>query len=155
MQKLFLFYMVCFIIFTSCNSAEKNTNQPKVVKANTVDLKGDYCFIKTFNRDTTKVKIHVLSKDDIQGEMTIKPWEKDAAVGTIIGKLNAANEMEFLYNYMIEGSKQSETKIMKIENEKLLIKSGELIDEKNNGNLRYKDILKAVYSDTLNKISCE
>lgn len=85
----------------------------------------------------------------------MRPWEKDGAIGTLTGKINANNEMELLYDYMIEGSKQTETKIMKIENGTLLIKHGELTDPKNDGNLIYKDASKTQYNETLEPVECK
>ena len=55
----------------------------------------------------------------------------------------------------IEGSRQSETKIMKIEGGKLSIKQGELINPKNNGNTVFKDASKAVYKTVLMKTNCK
>ena len=62
--------------------------------------------------------------------------------------------MELVYDYTIEGSRQTETKIMKIEGDKLLIKQGELIDPKNDGHLVFKDVSKAVYKTVLTKTKC-
>jgi hypothetical protein len=50
---------------------------------------------------------------------------------------------------MIEGAHQTEEKIMKIEDGKLLIKHGELLDPKYDGHLVYKEKTSAVYSETL------
>ena len=110
--------------------------------------------MKAENKDSTTVRVRFLSNDDIRGEMIWSPWQKDGAVGTLTGKLNANNEMELLYNYTIEGSRQSETKVMKIEGDKLLIKQGELIDPKFDGNMIFKDVSKATYKTVLSKINC-
>lgn len=116
---------------------------------------GDYCFIKATNEDTTVIRLRFLSADDIRGEMTWLPNQGDGAYGTLTGKLISANEMELRYSYTIEGSAQSEVKIMKIEEEQLMVKIGELTDPKNDGNLVYKDVHQATYSDLFNKINCE
>ena len=87
--------------------------------------------------------------------MAWQPYQKDGAVGTLTGAKNANGEFELLYDYMIEGSKQTETKVMKIENGQLLIKTGELEDPKNDGNLRYKDVSKATYTETLPTVACQ
>jgi hypothetical protein len=121
----------------------------------TLQIPGDYCFFKAENRDSTTVKLRFLSKDDIRGEMIWSPWEKDGAVGTLIGKMNAANELELMYSYTIEGSQQTETKIMKIEQGKLFIKEGELMDPKNDGNLVFKDASKATYKEILDAAKCD
>ena len=56
---------------------------------------------------------------------------------------------------MIEGNQQTETKVMKIEGDSLHIKHGELLDVNNDGNLVYKDINAATYTETLDKIPCK
>ena len=116
--------------------------------------KGDYCFLKAENKDTTSVRFRVLSEDDIRGEMTWSPWQKDGAVGKLTGKLNAENELELMYDYVIEGNRQTETKIMKVAKDKLYIKRGELVDPKNDGNMVFKDAKTASYKDVLDKTSC-
>lgn len=115
---------------------------------------GTFCFLKAENRDTTLVSLTV-NGANVSGEMVWRPYEKDGAVGTLTGAKNANGEFELLYNYMIEGSKQTETKVMKIENGQLLIKTGELEDPNNDGNLRYKDVSKATYAETLPTVSCQ
>ena len=177
MKKTVLLFLAAFFILLACkNNNEKNTdNNPKpsmdsVEKRGIIDvsvvnddsfepekkepLSGDYCFLKVEKKDSTIVKLRVLSEDDIRGEMVWHPWEKDGAAGSLTGKMNDKGEMELLYDYMIEGMRQTETKIMKIENGKLMIKIGELKDPKNNGHLTYKDAGKAKYTETLNPVNC-
>ncbi len=112
------------------------------------------CFLSALNRDTTTVTL-VFDGDKVTGEMNWLPWEKDGATGTLKGTKNADGELELMYNYVIEGSEQSETKVMKIENGDLMIKVGELVDPKNNGNLKFKDVKKAKYKETLKRVSCK
>ncbi len=154
---------ICLMLFIfSCNN-ENSGNTAKTETTQTTETKpvteaplnGDYCFMHAENNDTTTVRLRILSDDDIRGEMIWNPWQKDGAVGTLTGKLISKNEMELKYEYVIEGNKQTETQIMKIEGDKLHIKSGELIDPKNDGNLVFKDASKAEYKDVLKKTSCE
>lgn len=162
MKKIILkFSLLCFLTFIfSCKNRNKTVENKTEIKSTEtklvtkIQLKGNYCFLKAENKDTTIVRLQIISNDDIKGEMIWKPWQKDGAIGTLTGKLNSDNEMELMYDYIIEGSKQTETKIMKIENEKLLIKKGELIDPKYNGNLIFKNASKATYKEILNKSNC-
>ena len=168
MQKATYYTLAIFVIlFTlSCGNSSNNNSAAKQETTTPAPVqepkpmaeeqfKGDYCFLKAENKDTTTVSVRFLSNDDIRGEMIWQPWQKDGAVGSLTGKLNANREMELIYSYTIEGSRQSETKIMKIEGDKLSIKQGELIDPKKNGNLVFKDASKAVYKTVLTKISCK
>ncbi len=114
---------------------------------------GTYCFSKLFNRDVTDIQLTILGST-ITGVMNWLPYEKDSARGTLKGTKNAAGEFDLMYDYMIEGSQQTEIKVMKIENEKLLIKVGEL-DPNHDGHLIYKDVSQAKYSETLGKVACK
>ena len=44
---------------------------------------------------------------------------------------------------------------MKIESDKLLIKVGELLDQKDDRSLVYKDVSQAKYSEILEKVACK
>ena len=114
---------------------------------------GSYCFNKKFNQDNTDVKL-VFTGDAITGVMNWVPHQKDSARGTLKGTKNPLGEFELMYDYMIEGNQQTETKRMKMEDGKLLIKIGALLDPNNNGNLVYKDVNQAKYSEMLEPVDC-
>ncbi len=63
----------------------------------------------------------VIVGNNITGLMNWVPYQKDSARGTLEGTKNAAGEFDLMYQYMIEGNQQTETKIMKVENETLWI----------------------------------
>ena len=115
---------------------------------------GSYCFNKQFNQDITEVKL-VFAGDTVTGVMNRVPYQKDSARGKLKGTKNQLGELDLMYDYMIEGNQQTETKRMKIENGKLLIKTGELLDPNNNGNLIYKDVNQAKYSEVLESVQCD
>jgi hypothetical protein len=119
------------------------------------DIKdGTYCFSKLFNQDVTDIQLTILGRS-VTGKMDWIPYEKDSARGTLQGFKNAAGELDLVYDYMIEGSQQTETKIMKIENGKLLVKVGELLDPKYDGNLVYKDVNQAQFTEVLEPVQCQ
>jgi len=94
----------------------------------------------------------VIKGDEVTGKMDWLPWEKDGARGTLKGK-KSGNEIKVDYDYMIEGSNQSEEKVFVLEGDKLLEKTGELEDK--NGKLVMKDPTKATVTQTLNKVVCQ
>ena len=112
------------------------------------------CFLRAINKDSTTVSL-IINGTEVSGEMIWNPYQKDGATGTLTGTKAENGEMNLMYNYMIEGNKQSETKIMKIENGTLMIKKGELLDPKNDGNMVYKDASKAKFTETLTKTTCK
>ena len=126
---------------------------PNSVTSNNIK-DGTYCFSRLLNRDVTDVQLTTVG-DVITGNMNWLPYEKDSAKGTLKGTKNTAGEFDLMYDYMIEGSQQTETKIMKIEGDKLLIKVGELLDQKDDGSLVYKDVSQAKYSEILEKVACK
>lgn len=144
-------------------AADHNTNKPAdngqetaasvVQPNNNTPEGGKYCFLSATNKDTTKISLLIVG-DKVSGTMDWQPWEKDGARGTLSGTKQANGELDLVYDYMIEGSRQTETKIMKIEGNSLLVKHGSLIDPKNDGNLHYDDPTKAVFSETLSKTDC-
>ena len=154
----------CLFLLTACgktDAPEANVHQPPSLSVAITDSgasnnikDGTYCFSKLFNQDITDVQLTILG-NAVTGKMDWIPYEKDSARGTLRGFKNATGELDLTYDYMIEGSQQTETKIMKIEDGKLLVKVGELLDPKNDGNLVYKEVSQAKYSEVLEATSCK
>ncbi len=162
--KAISFVALMVVTLVSCNKTkqEDTTTQGTettidVAKAGVVDvvaIDGKFCFLSATNRDTTKVSLNIVG-NNVTGTMVWNPYQKDGAVGTLSGTKNANGEMDLVYNYTIEGSQQTETKVMKIQNDELFIKKGQLIDPKNDGNLMYKDVAKAMFSEKMTKSKCD
>ncbi len=152
MKKIILNVLAIIAILSSCQNAkqEKTTTETPSIS----ELEGKQCFMSALNKDTTRVSIQI-DGDKITGDMDWIPYEKDKRVGTLVGVKNANGELELTYNFMQEGMSQTETKIMKIENDVLFIKHGELEDPKNDGNMKYKDASKATFSEKIPKTNCE
>lgn len=164
MHKFYVF-LACFLLLSACNKqpAVQNTGEftPSQATENLTESKpvnkladGTFCFKKSLNQDVTNVRL-IISGGHVDGFMNWIPYQKDSARGTLKGTQNQTGEFDLMYDYMIEGKQQSETKIMKIENERLWYKRGELIDPKNAGQLVYKDVSQAKYEDNLEKADCK
>ena len=137
------------------NSVAKSTDSISEIKNEvSKEVEENFCFLQVFKQDTTRVNL-TINGTDVKGTMDILPYQKDSARGTLQGTKNENGELEVLYSYMIEGNNQTETKILKVENDKLLIKKGELLDLKNDGNLTYKDVSKAKFSEEIPKTECK
>jgi hypothetical protein len=153
MQKTTIQILATITIFlASCQNKkqEKTTTETPSIS----ELEGKKCFMSAINKDTTRVSIQI-DGDRITGDMVWLPYQKDKRVGTLMGTKNANGELELTYNFMQEGMSQTEIKIMKIENDILLIKHGDLEDPKNDGNMKYKDASKATFSEKIPKAECE
>lgn len=161
--KTILILLVATTTLISCkkevqiddNSVTKSTDSISEIKNEvSKEVEENYCFLQVFKKDTTRVNL-TINGTDVKGTMDILPYQKDSARGTLQGTKNENGELEVLYSYMIEGNNQTETKILKVENDKLLIKKGELLDLKNDGNLTYKDVSKAKFSEEIPKTECK
>ncbi len=153
--------VICMSVvgFAACNNqpaatAEANKPAEAAKPADAAKADSKMCFMKAEKKDTTTVSL-TIDGDEVTGEMVWNPYQKDGATGKLSGKKNAVGELELVYDYMIEGSNQSETKVMKIENDELLIKKGELVDAKNDGHMTFKDVTKAKFSEKLSKTACK
>lgn len=154
---IFLAIVSLSIAFLSCQNQTKKdggSDNQSEVKDTTVVNNGPFCFLYAENRDTTYVSL-MIDGTKVSGEMTWQPYEKDGARGTLNGTKLDSGELELMYTYMIEGNNQTETKVMKIDGDRLLIKVGELLDPKNDGNLVYKDVNQASYTEILQKVACK
>lgn len=157
MKKIAL-YCSFILALSACSSKndDTQTTDSTTIGADTVATATQpaaeiLCFEEKVGKDLTTVKL-TIDGDDVTGSMEWLPWEKDQARGTLKGKKNG-NEIIADYDYMIEGSNQSEEKIFIIDGDKLLVKSGELEDK--NGKLVLKDPAKATIGQTLSKVVCQ
>lgn len=155
------FVAITSLLFVAC----KNSTEEKMINDSSeiADTKstngstttdGTFCFMSAVNKDTTTVQF-VIEGDKVSGNMRWNPYQKDGAKGTLSGSKKSNDELELVYDYMIEGNHQTETKIMKIEKGELWIKKGELEDPKNDGHLRYKDVSKAIFTEKLSAVDCQ
>lgn len=160
-KKIILASIIIFTVIEGIILYEIKTSSYELVETSYTSIRAlsttentEFCFLKNENNDVTKVILNI-NDDQITGTMDWVPFEKDSARGKLTGKLLTNGEMDLLYDYTIEGSHQTETKIMKIADDRLYIKHGELEDKKYNGNLTYKDREKAVYNEIIEPCSPE
>jgi hypothetical protein len=151
LSALAIFSLLMLATCGETDAPQANIHKPAATAQQVKD--GTYCFSKLFNQDITAVELTIID-NAVSGKMDWIPYEKDSARGTLQGFKNAADELDLIYDYIIEGSQQTETKIMKIEGDKLLVKVGQLLDPKNDGNLVYKDVSQATFSEVLEATSC-
>ena len=76
-----------------------------------------FCYLMVQDRDSTFVTIK-MDGDKVTGSMEWNPYQQHGAIGTLSGIKNTAGELALVYRYTIEGSEQSEAKVMKMDNEK-------------------------------------
>ena len=151
---------ILFLTLAACQSKKAETEMSdttSVMAADTVATatkpitEETLCYEFRFKKDITSVKL-VMKGDSVTGEMSELIWEKDSATGTLKGK-KVGNDLIVDYDYVIEGSNQVEERILRMDGDKLLVMSGELMEDKS-GKLKMKDPAKATVSETLVKVKC-
>lgn len=79
------------------------------------------------------------------------PETDDVASGEITGKVRKDGLLHVTFNYMIEGSKQSEEQLLKLDGDKLFIGEGEL-EERGPGQMVLKDRETVKFTKALKKL---
>ena len=109
------------------------------------------CYAHYLGKDVTAVQI-IMDGDKVTGYMDWAPNEKDGGHGFIVGT-KSGNIITADWTYMIEGSKNTEQVMLKLDGDKLSKAEGELTEK--NGKLVLKNPAKAKYVDVFNKVPCE
>ncbi len=124
MKKYILLLLV--IGLAACNEGD-NKQQESSSEANTEE-KGqevkEMCFLNAhnFNKvDSDFIKL-VITGDEVTGEMSYYPYEKDASVGTIKGTI-AGDIITLKWTYWQEGMESTEPVVLKMIPENLLQKA--------------------------------
>ncbi|HOY15965.1 MAG TPA: hypothetical protein PLC89_01675 [Haliscomenobacter sp.] len=108
------------------------------------------CYELRFGPDLTAIELTVVG-DEVSGFMAWEPDQKDGARGMFKGQ-KVGDEITAVFDYMIEGSIQSEEVVFKMEGDKLLQGRGEMDD--NNGQLTFKDKSKLDWEETFSLTDC-
>jgi hypothetical protein len=181
-MKKILFSLLCAATFTACNDAPKapaTPTSPATPTAPTVATTpstptvattptapapvtataptpaptaatGTSCYEMRFKKDVTAVEL-TIKGDDVTGFYAWEPWEKDGGHGTLKGK-KTGDQITAIFNYMIEGSIQSEEVMFKMEGGKLLKSTNELVDKKKVSVI--KDKTKMKWGETFTATDC-
>lgn len=100
--------------------------------------------------DSLVLNLHI-KNDSVSGVLNWLPAQKDKMTGTLNGTING-DVITAIYSYSAEGTMAKEEKIMKLDSNKVTIKTGEL--EKHNGIWTLKD-KSVAFSESIPKISCQ
>lgn len=142
---------------SGCNPAE--STQEKEISTEEISLitESETCYLYTNgdeHQDSTFVSLQ-LKGDSVLGYMHWQPWEKDGAYGTI-SAVKTGNKIFGVYDYMIEGSEQSQEVLFKIIDGKLYQGEGELTEIPGESvMLVYKDTSTLEFTTTFRVIACE
>jgi hypothetical protein len=106
-------------------------------------------------KDISTVQLFITG-NKVAGTMEWMPYEKDGARGKLSGT-KVGDIINAKYDYTIEGSKQSEDMIFRLEKDGISKKEGELeeADKKHYGHLKLKDPANAKFSKKYPKVDCK
>jgi hypothetical protein len=158
MKKQTLFAAALLSLFAACNQAEKpavpaakpaEAAVPVVPKAKFAV----HCFEQRFPDGSVLSFQYTDYYDDVVGILDYAFAEKDGAHGTFKGK-KKDNLITATWSYMIEGSNQTEEILIKIEGDKAIKASGELVEGKD-GKLSLKDPAAATWAETFTRVQCD
>ena len=160
MKKIIL-SLLCIAILGACNDVPKPTAAPAAppapatptvaaAPAPVAAASATSCYEMRFKKDITAVEL-TMTGDDVTGFYAWEPYQKDGGRGTLKGK-KTGDQITALFNYMIEGSIQSEEVMFKIAGDKLLQAKNELVDKK--GVLVIKDKTKLKWDESFSTTDC-
>jgi hypothetical protein len=158
MKNQTLFAAVLCLLCVACNSGEKpaapaappaETAEPTVPKAKFAVN----CFEQRFPDGSVLSFQYTEYDDDVVGILDFSFAEKDGAHGTLKGK-KKDNLITATWSYTVEGSNQTEEILIKIEGDKAMKASGELVEGKD-GKLSLKDPATATWAETFTRVQCD
>lgn len=133
---------------TATTSAATDTSRTKSWGMASID--GTTCYAIFDKKDVTAVQL-IIKGDKVTGYMDWAPFEKDGGHGILTGT-RSGNDITADYTYMIEGSKNTEEVLFKIDGKTLLQAQGELVEK--TGKLVIKDKAKAKFSKSFATVDC-
>jgi hypothetical protein len=148
-----LYAFTILLIVASCGqNRSANPQSPSAANVAAPLPDGTHCFEHRVGKDVTTVQL-TLNGNEVSGEMSWLPFEKDSGTGTLRG-LRTEGEIIAVWSYTIEGSNQTEEVRFQLTGDQLQRKTGELVDPANDGNLKLKDPAAAQYTETYTKVAC-
>jgi hypothetical protein len=159
MRTIILASALCALFLAACEPAQQApapsaTTTPAVAEPAAAKAKFPVnCYEQRFP-DGSVLSFHYTDYyDDIVGILDYSFAEKDGAHGTFKGK-KEGNIITATWNYMVEGSNQTEEIMVKLEGDKALKASGELV-EAADGTLKLKDAANATWAETFTRVQCD
>ncbi len=110
------------------------------------------CYQHTFKKDRSIIQL-TKDGDNVTGYFAWLPYETDSARGSLTGTIKD-DIINAKTIYSIEGDIQKEELMFKMKKDALVQGTGEMIDPKSNGNLRFKDRSKIKWKDSFKKVAC-
>lgn len=151
MLRLLTFFALALTVL-ACHTQPKTAEDETTEETETTIADGTTCYLFSEGKDSTFLTL-TINGTDVTGYMAWEPWEKDGGRGELVGTLDG-NTITADWNYIIEGSEQSEEKIFVLEDDMVGEMTGELT-EGEGGKLVLKDPENAKIGTYLKKAACK
>ncbi len=151
MMLRFLTFFALALTVLACQPKAKPAEDETSEETETTIADGTTCYLYSEGPDSTFLTL-TIDGTDVTGFMAWQPWEKDGARGELVGTLDG-NTITADWNYIIEGSEQSEEKVFVLEEDMVGEMTGELT-EAEGGKLVLKDPEHAKIGTYLKKAAC-
>jgi hypothetical protein len=147
MKKTALCLVLIASLFSACQNTPKSSDTETEETENTAAAT---CYELRLGEDITAIEL-TLDGDKASGYYAWEPHEKDGARGMFSGQKDG-DQVTAIFEYMIEGSIQSEEVVFKLEGDKLLQGNGELEDK--DGILMLKDKSNLSWDSSFSAVDC-
>lgn len=149
MFKFLSFFALALAVLACQPKAKPAAEEEPSVE--TAAFEGTNCYIFAEGKDTTFLTL-TIQGTQVTGYFAWEPWEKDGARGDLSGTLEG-NKIVADWDYVIEGSEQSEEKVFVLEEDMVGEMTGELT-EGEAGQLVLKDPANAKVGNYLSRVEC-
>lgn len=103
MKKIIMLTAVLGTIIMSCNKKAKvNTEIPIAPAVPVTESLGDHCYSSISNNDTVVMQLNINVNNEVNGNLTYIPYQKDKNEGTIVGNIKG-DTLIADYTFMSEG----------------------------------------------------
>lgn len=156
MKKLKHLPLAIALLLSACNPAEKPSPIVPVEADTTAAAKAKFpvhCYEQRFPDGSVLSFQYTEYYERIVGILDYSFAEKDGAHGTLKGTKDG-DLITATWSYTVEGSNQEEVVLFKIEGDKALKASGELMEEAD-GTLVLKDPTTATWEETFKQVECD
>lgn len=151
MKKTLTGLLLVAVFLVSCQNTPKQPESENTEpRSGGKPLTKTTCYELRFGPDITAIELTVVG-DEVSGFMAWEPDQKDGARGMFKGQ-KVGDEIIAVFDYMIEGSIQSEEVVFKTEGYKLLQGRDEMDDK--GGQLTFKNKIKLDWEETFTLTDC-
>jgi hypothetical protein len=141
-------------IIISCNNKAKvNTEIPVAPAVPVTETLGDHCYSSIANNDTVVMQLNINVNNEVNGNLTYKPYQKDKNEGTIVGNIKG-DTLIADYTFMSEGKSSVREVVFLKKDTKFIQGYGDVLTTNEKTVFKDKSQLKFDGIYILNEVEC-